>query len=290
MKLREDGIGDIHLHTTASDGTCSVDDRLRQAKEHNLEVIAITDHDTIPETLDDRSKHIDNIQVITGVEVRAGVWNTKAELLGYYIEPTDDRLRSVLKEVREYRQNRNRRIIDRLNEVADLDVTYEEMKADTDGILGRPHIANVLVEQDLAGSIGAAFDRYLGAEGEAFVPMERIPAREAIEAIKGAGGVVSLAHPGRIRAANIEGILDDLISDGLDAIEVRYPYDDAPDEGYADVDVQDAAALAERFDLLWTGGSDCHGPGSEKFRIGNVRLRRDHLQAIREVANERRKL
>jgi predicted metal-dependent phosphoesterase TrpH len=84
--------------------------------------------------------------------------------------------------------------------------------------------------------------------------MERVPAPDVIDAIQSASGVVSLAHPGRIRTDNFEGIVEKLIKDGLDGIEVQYPDDEVPNESYADVSVDDAAALADEHGLLKTGG------------------------------------
>lgn len=161
--------------------------------------------------------------MITGTEVRADVCETKVELLGYYIDPKDETLRSVLQQAREYRRERNRKIISKLNSVSDLNREYDCIRERADGILGRPHIADVLVDEGLVDSISEAFNRYLGAEGEAYVPMERVPAAEVISAIHEASGVASLAHHGRIRTDDIEGIVEELVAENIDAIEVPYP-------------------------------------------------------------------
>lgn len=289
MTLGE-GVADLHLHTLASDGTCTVDDRLDQATERNLEAIAITDHDVVADEVTGRVRDCDGLELVTGVEVRADVEGTKVELLGLYVDPTDDRLRAVLERVRGYRRERNEAIVEKLNEVTALDCSIEAIRATADGILGRPHLAAILVNEDIVDSIGAAFDRYLGADGEAFVPMNRVPAAEVVDALRGAGGVVSLAHPGRIRTADVRPLVSHLVDCGLDAIEVPYPYDSAPSEGYADVGASDAAALATEFELAWSGGSDCHGPDSGKYRIGSVRLERARFEELRTLADERRML
>jgi predicted metal-dependent phosphoesterase TrpH len=285
-----EGVADLHMHTTASDGTCAVADRIEQARDCGVDAIAITDHDTIADDVDTRRTRYSGLELIAGVEVRADVDGTKVELLGYYVDPTDDGLGAVLEQVREYRRDRNRRLVERLQEVTALDRSYEEIRATADGILGRPHVASVLVEAGIVDSIGAAFDEYLGADGDAFVQMERVPADEVIDAILGAGGVVSLAHPGRTRTDDIASIVEFLADAGLDAIEVPYPYGDITDEDYADVDCESAAALASEFDLLHSGGSDCHGPDSGKFRIGEVRLGAENLEQLRERAAARRPL
>ena len=281
------GVADLHMHTTASDGTCSVADRIDQAADRELDGIAITDHDSISSDLTDRVSSERDVELVTGVEVRADVRNTKVELLGYYVDPDDEGMTGVLREVRESRRERNRQIIDRLHEVTSLDRSYNDIKSEADGILGRPHIAGVLVDASIVDSVSEAFGEYLANDGAAFVPMERIPAPRVIDAIHGANGIVSLAHPGRVRTDDIESIVADLVEAGLDGIEVPYPYSEAPSEGYSDITSETAAALADTHDLLSTGGSDCHGPDSGKFRIGEVCITRDQFDDIRIRAKER---
>lgn len=281
------GVADLHVHTSASDGTSTVLERVQQASGCGLEAIAITDHDSIPDSLDGAVSRHGELEVITGVEVRAGVRDTKIEILGYYVDPDDEDLIDVLERTRQFRRDRNRVLVENVNESVDVDLDYERLSGSVDGMLGRPHIADELVRAGIVDSIGEAFETYLGTEGSAYVPMERLPASAVVNAIQSAGGVASLAHPGRIRSEDVEGILEALQIAGIDAIEVKYPYDDAPDEGYAPVDANDAAAFADTFELLETGGSDCHGPGSGKFRFGDIRVGRDELDAIRELAEQR---
>lgn len=289
MKLGK-GVADLHMHTTASDGTCSVSERVDQASQQNLEAIAVTDHDIISTEIQHRTSNINKIELISGVEVRADVDDTKVEILGYYVNPNESALESLLEQVRDYRRERNKRIISRVQKLTDLEIEYGDIREKSEGLIGRPHIAQTLIEAGVVDSISAAFEKYLGSTGEAYIPMERIPAGEVIETIHKADGVASLAHPGRIRSNNVEGIVDYLVERNIDAIEVPYPYDDSPDEGYADLNVEDAAALANEFNLLQTGGSDCHGPGSGKFRIGDVRIDSKSLKMLRKKASERSEL
>jgi predicted metal-dependent phosphoesterase TrpH len=283
----EDGVADLHVHTTASDGTCSVADRIEQARDRELGAISITDHDTIATEIGARRSVRAGVELVAGIEVRADARDTKVELLGYYVDPTDEGLAGVLETIRGYRRERNRQLIDRLQEGTPLERSYEEIRAGAPGILGRPHVASVLVEEGIVDSVGEAFAEYLGENGAAFVPMERMPAPEVVEAIQGAGGVVSLAHPGRIRSDDLVGILADLVDAGLDALEVRYPYGGVSAGTERGFSVRDAATLAEAYDLLRTGGSDCHGPGSGKFRIGEVRITAADLTALCDRAAER---
>ena len=218
-----EGIADLHMHTVASDGTCSVAERSQQARECGLDAIAITDHDSVSAEISNRQTVNNGIKLIAGVEVRADVQGTKIELLGYYIDPDDERLDSMLTEIRDYRRDRNQRILSRLRETTSFDRPYEDIRGEADGILGRPHIARILVEEGIVNSIDSAFDEYLANNKTAFIPMKRVPAHEVIDAIKHAGGVVSLAHPGRVRTESIGDIIDELVEVGLDGIEVQYP-------------------------------------------------------------------
>jgi hypothetical protein len=231
--------------------------------------------------------HRDGVEVITGVEVRGDVRDTKVELLGYYVEPTATRLTDVLTTVRSFRRERNREMVDRLRAAAGLDADLESLRAETNGMVGRPHLAQALVDEGIVDSIGAAFDTYLGSDCEAYVEMERLPAGDVIQGIQAAGGVASLAHPGRIRSDSVREIVSDLADEGLDAIEVWYPYEATQTKWHADVGVSTAAEMTEAFDLLQTGGSDCHGPGSSQFRIGDVRVDADALDAVRARAHGR---
>jgi predicted metal-dependent phosphoesterase TrpH len=181
----------------------------------------------------------------------------------------------VLEQAREYREQRNRALADRLGTETGLDFSYEELANRAPGMLGRPHFARELVEAGIVGSIGAAFDEYLGEDGAAYVPMERIPYQKVIDAIHDAGGVVSMAHPGRMDHLDIRDAIATLAEAGMDALEVYYPYGPEPA-----IDVETAATVADEHGLLRTGGSDCHGPGSGKFRIGEVRLSADEFERL----------
>ncbi|MFD1588088.1 PHP domain-containing protein [Halorientalis brevis] len=279
------GIADLHVHTTASDGTSSVAERVAQAADRGLEAIAITDHDAISETLTEPVTRRDGLEVVTGVEARADVEGTKIEILGYYVSPENERLRELLARAREFRHERNEALIENLNAATGLSLDYDDLQAAARGSLGRPHVAQALVDAGLVDSIDAAFAEYLGTDSAAYVEMERQDYTAVIDAIHAAGGVASLAHPGRIRSDGVPELVATLADAGLDAIEVAYPY--GGDSGPAkrnEVGVQTAADLAETNDLLATGGSDCHGPDSGKYRLGEVRVTRAELDAIRDRA------
>jgi predicted metal-dependent phosphoesterase TrpH len=110
--------------------------------------------------------------------------------------------------------------------------------------------------------------------------MERAPYDEVIEAVHEAGGITSLAHPGRIRSDRVPEMVEELVDEGLEALEAWYPYGEIRSEDYANIGVKEAETLAEEHSLLKTGGSDCHGPGSGKFRIGGVQVSRNNYRNL----------
>lgn len=287
----DEGIADFHMHTTASDGTVPVAERIEQATDRGLDTIAVTDHDIIPEDVTERSTVKNGVELVAGVEVRANLFDTKIEILGYYVDPSHDGLQELLAQAREFRETRNRRLVENIVAETGLELDYKSLADSVDGNLGRPQIADVLVEKRVVDSISRAFAEYLGDDGRCFVPMERHPADRVIETIHAAGGVASLAHPGRIRAPaeTVEKMVETLSRKGLDGVEVAYPYGDVRSEEYAAIDIEDAATFASEYDLLTTGGSDCHGPDSRKFRIGDVRITETELRGVRDRAAEHRR-
>lgn len=285
-EANEDWSVDLHTHTTASDGTLTLSERVETAAERGIDHVAITDHDIIHEDLDEPVTTRAGVAVITGVEIRADLFETKVELLGYFVDPTHSGLRDLLARAREFRTERNRALVDALAAETGLDLDYESLAASVEGNLGRPHLASLLVEEGIVDSIGAAFEEYLAESGRAFVPMERHPADAVLSTIHEAGGVAALAHPGRIRtdSETVERMVAELAGEGLDGLEVWYPYGEGSREEYADVGVEDARALAEAFELIPTGGSDCHGPGSGKDRLGEVTVPISSLQQLKDRA------
>jgi predicted metal-dependent phosphoesterase TrpH len=262
------------MHTVASDGENTVQERVKQARQRGLDAIAITDHDRIPETIDARAAEINGVTTIAGVEIRAGIFDTKVEILGYFVDPSSEELSSVLRRARGYRKDRNKRLVDEINRHTGLDLSYEELSGSVEGGLGRPHLAQILVSEGLVGDISEAFSEFLGEEGSCYVPMQRVPYDEVLQAVRSAGGVPSLAHPGRIRSGSIPEIIKELSESGLGGIEVWYPYGDV------EFGVKRSSEAASLHGLIKTGGSDCHGVGSGKFRIGEVRAGEESLSRL----------
>ena len=276
---------DLHTHTTASDGTSEPAENVRLAREQGLSAIAITDHDTvagIPQALE--AAAVQGVEVIPGVEVSSVARGQDIHVLGYFVPYEDAAFQERLAGLRETRHERNKLMIARLQELG-IPITLESVyrrKQGTDKNIGRPHIAEELIELGAVASIEEAFDKYLGKEGAAYVNPPRITPQEAIALIRQAGGVAVLAHPGLY---DDDELVRELIAFGLDGIEVYHPDNsEAQRTRYL--------AWAEEHGLVATGGSDFHGwRGGEAFHalLGSHTAPEDAVEKLRAIAQRRKR-
>ena len=246
---------DLHTHSTASDGQYTPTELVGLAKERGLEVLALTDHDTL-DGLEEavRAGEEQGICVIQGIELSAKEYDT-FHILGYRVSPDAPALTALCRRMKGRRDDRTPRLIAFLREKG-VNLSEEEVTELAGGaIVGRPHFAQAMVRRGYVSTNREAFDRYLDTE-EYHERVERgkPAARECVEAIKQSGGMVSLAHPYQIGVDNtmLEAIVKELVGYGLDAIECCYPkHTPAQQEFYLE--------LAKKYALHATGGSDFHG-------------------------------
>ncbi|MFC8688750.1 PHP domain-containing protein [Brevibacillus porteri] len=277
-------IADLHTHTKASDGTCEPAENVRLAKEAGLAALAITDHDTvagIPEAIE-AARALD-VEIIPGVEVSSVGKGQDIHVLGYFVPYEDPAFEERLFRLRETRHERNQLLIARLQELG-IDISLEKVyrrKQGTDKNIGRPHIAEELIELGVVSTIAEAFDKYLGKGGAAYVNPPRITPQEAITLIKEAGGVAVLAHPGLY---DDDELVQELIVFGLDGIEVNHPDND-------EVQKMRYSKWAAQYGLVVTGGSDFHGwRGEEPFHamLGSHTAAMDAVEQLRAIAAKRK--
>jgi len=262
---------DLHLHSTASDGTLSPANLIAMAVGLGLGAIAITDHDSIAGCREALLDGIpDELGFLTGVEISAEPppsypGSGSIHILGYGIRLDDPELNRTLERLQDARRDRNPQIITRLNQIGlALTLREVEQEAGEDGQPGRPHIAKVLIKKGYAADINDAFDRYLGHGRPAYVDKFRIESADAIRLINAAGGTPVLAHPCLLELETddqLDEIVREMVSMGLKGLEVYFT-DHTPEQ------TRRYAELATRHELLMTGGTDFHGDTHPGTRMG----------------------
>jgi len=264
---------DLHIHSTASDGTLSPAEILALAQDLNLAAIAITDHDTINGSKEALGIGVPpSLKFLTGVEISASPppsfpYSGSFHILGYSIKIDDPLLNKTLATLQEARKNRNPGIIDRLNSMG-VAISMDELLNEVGGgQLGRPHIARLMLKKGYVESIKEAFDKYLGKGKPAYVDKYRLDCSMAIEVILGAGGIPVIAHPYLLNPGNIEDIEELVITlkaMGLMGIEVYYPE-------HSQDNISKLEDIANRHELLMTGGTDFHGSLKPEIKMGSGR-------------------
>lgn len=236
---------------------------VEQAARIGLDALALTDHDTldgVPEALEAGAAL--DVEVLPAAELTVAVGRAKVDVLAYLVDPEDRALGAMLEEMQAARLRRLDKMLARLDEVG-YPVSEDEVRRYSDNhIIGRPHVAQALVDRGHASSLEDAFDRVIGAGKPGYVPKEKLDAAHAIDVVHGAGGVAVLAHPVLV-GPWLEAIVEALVADGLDGIEAYYPQHDRHQ-------VSRYEALARKHGLLVTGGSDYHGENKSDRQLGHV--------------------
>ena len=272
---------DLHCHSTASDGTLSPADVVRLAKQSGLVGLALTDHDTVAGVREatDEARNL-GITFIPGIEISCTYPSPGTmHLLGYGVDPDSPVLREMTRQLIEARDNRNPRIVAKLNELG-VAITMQEVEREAGGqVVGRPHIAAVLHRKGYVSSIKQAFDKYLAQGAPAYFDKERMSPKRALELVRESGGLPVLAHPVQLRTTNdaeLERVIKDLLDLGLAGIEtIHSDHDEALVEKYS--------RLAQKYGLLQTGGSDFHGTNKKDIALGSARGRRIPRQLMDDL-------
>ncbi len=261
---------DLHIHSTASDGSFTPAEIIDQASNAGVCAIAITDHDTVDGVKQAIESGIpQHLEFITGVELSAQALDGftsggSIHILGYGFSPYDKDMQIVLKKLKQARAQRNPRIIEKLNELG-FSISLKEVKDICGpGQTGRPHIARTMLEKGFISSFEQAFDDYLAKGKPAYVDKFRLSCKQTIQLILDAGGIPVLAHPGLIKPSPgylIENFISQLIGMGLKGIEV-YHTDHSKEQ------TRHFEKIASKKNLIVTGGSDFHGILKQEISIG----------------------
>ena len=282
--ITDDRTVDFHTHSTFSDGTFTPTELLEHAKEVGLSAIALTDHDTVNglnEAIEAAANT--NIEFIPGIEFSVAD-GTEIHIIGLFIDPTDETLLSTINKTREQRSRRMNEVIKRLQKHG-FDITYDDAQrlAGTD-FVGRAHIAHALMQKGYVGSVKEAFDKYIGLNKPCYVEKKEITPRDAIHAIKSAGGLAYIAHlhQTKLDYAQLDELLGNLKSYGLDGIEAYYTE-------YTNEHIKQYRTLAQKHGLYYSGGSDFHGGMKPHVNLmtgsGNLRIPYSILSVMKRLKN-----
>ncbi|HEX7120308.1 MAG TPA: PHP domain-containing protein [Longimicrobiales bacterium] len=262
---------DLHVHSTASDGSLEPAAVVEAAAAGGLDLIALTDHDTTAGIAEAVAAAEGRIAVVPGVEMSSTHGGEELHILGYFVAPDHPALASFADQAFLRREERMRGMIRRLAELG-VRVTYEEVLAGAgSGPVGRPHLARALVQAGHVRDVHEAFDRFLADGGPAFLPTELLTPREAIDLIHAAGGIAVWAHP---PLDVLERELDHFVTWGLEGIECYRPMNSA-------TMTRRLEAAARAHGLLTTGGSDWHGIWSG--RLGTFHVPRHRVDALLDL-------
>lgn len=264
---------DLHLHTNFSDGTFTPEELVLYAQKGGLSCIAVTDHDSVEACARvGAACAAVRMEFIPGAELTASYDDTELHVLGYFLDTHNEKLLAEIATFQHVRQNRINEMVARINELG------TPLKAESVFALanckspGRPHVARAMVKEGYVKTLDEAFERFLKKGRPAWVPKSKISALDAIELVHQAGGLAIMAHPGLNRTDNI---IPALVDAGLDGIECFHTkHSTIMSERYLEI--------ADKYKLLVTGGSDCHGFSKGKPLIGTVRLPYEHIEKLQE--------
>lgn len=271
---------DLHIHSHYSDGNLSPEEIVRRAASSGLSAISITDHDTLrgqKEALIAGEKY--GIEVLCGVEFSIREGDIAIHILGYLMDPLNEDILKSVKELEEARRERAQTMVRKL-EGEGVRISFGEVAEEAGrGVMGRPHIARVLLKKGSVGGIQEAFDRYIGDGRPCYVRKKTLPLDKVISLVTDAGGVTVWAHPGN--AVRNESILDLLCESGVAGLEAWHP-------NHTVKISEQVKAAAGRKGLICTGGSDYHFIEAMKAGIGEISVPYSTVLDLKEAAHSQK--
>jgi predicted metal-dependent phosphoesterase TrpH len=240
---------DLHVHSNYSDGTMSIEEIRKYAKTKDLSVVAITDHDNLKSS--EIISSLEEVLMLIGVELSTYHNNENIHILGYFYNNNVNSIEIInyLNELRVKRDKRIYTIIEKLKEFYNININYEDVIKFSHGAIGRVHVAKAISEK-YGCTLDEAFDRYIGNNAKGYVPTTNFCTKDAIDMLHRNNAIAVIAHPGHIK----NNLVEDIVKLGVDGIEAYYPE-------HSKEDIFKYLDIAERYDLLVTGGSDFHGIG-----------------------------
>jgi hypothetical protein len=268
---------DLHTHSTASDGTLSPAELVRHAQRCGVEVLALTDHDSVDGIAEAAAAaEAAGVTIVPGVELSVGPHHGRdVHILGYFVDPSDERLQMRLRSLRDARLERAARMVAALNRAGYGIGLDEVLKCAGPGTVGRLHLARVLVSRRYAQSVDDAFERLVGSSGAFFEPKAAVDPAQAVEWLTEAGAVPVLAHP---ELSGVSELIPTLVEAGLVGVEA-YHAEHTPEQRAR------TEQLARSYGLLVTGGSDFHDPDGQSAPLGSVEVPDEVWPALRAAAH-----
>ena len=278
---------DLHTHSTASDGSCSPRELVVLAKRERLAGLALTDHDTAAGLTEAAAAAAElGVGFVPGIEVSAAFPAGTLHILGLGVQADSPALTELAAALRAARDERNPKMVEKLRELG-MDISLDELRASAAAgkppaqsagelVVGRAHLAGLLVRKGYARDMDDAFARLIGHGCPAYVDKDRMAPAEVIAGIHRAGGLALLAHPPQLGYENFaqcERIVRWLVESGLDGIEVYH-------SDHSDADTRFFLELARRLKLAISGGSDFHGRVKPDVRLGHPRVPARFLEAL----------
>ncbi len=270
---------DLHCHSTASDGVDAPTRVVERAAAAGLKVLSLTDHDTLDGVAEAQAAGEKfGVEIVPGVELTCYQDRKEVNILGYWVDGSEERLAAHCRRFVAARIDRAHQIGARLAELG-ARVDIDELVSNADGgVVGRPHVAKALLEAGHVATLQEAFDRFLANGGPADIPKMMVEPRECIEMIHGAGGIAVIAHAG---IWNQFDLIPHLASIGLDGVEVWH-------SAHSREDSDRLEEIADRFGLAKTGGSDCHGKlGERPELLGTCGLEETRWKKLQRVVSNR---
>lgn len=265
---------DLHIHSNLSDGTHSPEEVVELAKAAGLKTIALTDHDMVDGIEPAQKKGAElGVEVIPGIEFTTENQDCELHILGYFIDPKNPHLLSVLENIQADRVKRIYKIADKLKGLNVMIEPEEILSLAGKKAPGRPHVARALVKKGLVVNFKDAFNRYLDHRSPAYVPHYKLSPSETIHLIMEAGGIAVFAHPG---TSNCDQIIPQMMKEGLRGIEAYY-------SGHRPNQTKHYLSLARKYGLLITGGSDFHGIDSAReIALGDISMPDELVEKLKD--------
>ncbi len=272
---------DLHIHSTASDGQLSPADVVCKSVDCGLTIIALADHDTVDGVVPAlaAAKAFPKLKVIPCIEVSTDIPKGEIHVLGYFIDYTNPKLLTTLERFRNSRRKRAQGMVAKLGGLG-IHIEWQRVQEIAgSSSIGRPHIAQAMLEKGYIASFKEAFTKYISREGPAYVEREKMTPAEVVELILRANGLPVLAHPLTIN--NMETMIVELKDAGLVGIEAYY-------SGYTAAEVNKLVSLTNKYNLITTGGSDYHGlDDSTETMIGGVDVPMESAERLIALAEQR---